>query len=281
MAVIALFGEETIYDRHIHPVPARPTTGARYKIETLIGITGVKMAKYRTSLLTSCIDFINIVWRPQFLLLALLVMWAFGFTIGINVTNPVFLGAPAPIGYGLSKDLSATFYLTPIIGAFIGELVARYLCVASTKISRKRNNGVLESEDLLIPTLPGMLIYVLGMCLFGWGNQVKEGRIAAVIFGVGLVTLGNLVILVAVLAKSSLDFPGREGEISAIINLVRVLGGFAVPYFETIWAEESGTMVVFGTEGAVVAALWFISVPVLFVFGKTIREHFSIKAKAL
>jgi hypothetical protein len=62
---------------------------------------------------------------------------------------------------------------------------------------------------------------------------------------------------------------------------VRVLGGFAVPYFETIWAEESGTMVVFGTEGAVVAALWFISVPVLFVFGKTIREHFSIKAKAL
>lgn len=242
VVVIALFGEETMYDRHIHPVPQRPTTGMRYKIETLIGITGVKMAKYRTSMLTSCFDFINIIWRPQFFFLALLVMWAFGFTIGINVTNPQFLAEPKPLGFGLSKDITATMYLTPIVGAFIGELVARFLCAASTKFSIKRNKGVLESEDLLLPTLPGMILYVVGMILFGWAN-LHHTSLAGVIFGVGLVTLGNLVILVSVLAKASLDFPGREGEISAIINLVRVLGGFAVPYFETIWAEKSGALV--------------------------------------
>ncbi|UZJ56104.1 hypothetical protein CBS101457_005424 [Exobasidium rhododendri] len=278
--VIAFFGEETLYDRHVHPVPARPTTGLRYKIETLIGMTGVKMAKYRTSILTSFIDFLNIIWRPQFFLLALMVMWAFGFTIGINVTNPQFLAEPKPLGFGLSKDLTATFYITPIIGAIIGEVMARYLCIASTKFSVKRNKGVLESEDLLLPTLPGMILYVIGMILFGIGNQHRT-NIAEVIFGVGLVTVGNLVILVSVLAKTALDFPGREGEISAIINLVRVLGGFAVPFFETLWAGEAGALVVFGTEGGVVAALWLISVPVLFVFGKAMRERFSIKTKAL
>ncbi|UZJ52933.1 hypothetical protein CBS101457_002253 [Exobasidium rhododendri] len=278
--VIAFFGEETMYDRHIHPVPARPTTGMRYKIETLVGMTGVKMAKYRTPLLTAAFDLINILWRPQFLLLAFLVTWAFGFTIGINVTNPQFLAEPAPLGFGLSKDLTATFYLTPIVGAFIGELVARYLSSAATKFSVKRNNGVLESEDLLLPTLPGMLLYVAGMILFGWAN-LHHTSIAASIFGVGLVSLGNLVILVAVLAKTSLDFPGREGEVSALINLGRVLGGFAVPFFETVWAEESGAFVVFGTEGGIVAALWLVSVPVLFIFGKSIRERFSIKTKSL
>lgn len=269
-----------MYDRHIHPVPPRPTSGIRYRIETLLGMTGVKMAKHRTALLTSVKDFASIVWRPQFLLPALLVMWAFGFTIGINVTNPVFLATPKPAGFGLTEDQTATMYLTPIVGAFIGEAVARLLCSASNKLSLKRNGGVLESEDLLLPTLPGMILYVVGMVLFGWAN-LHHTSLAAVIFGVGLVTLGNLVILVSVLAKTSLDFPGREGEVSALINLVRVLGGFAVPYFQTIWAEEAGTLVVFGTEGAVVAGLWLLSVPPLFFFGKSMRERFSIKDKAL
>lgn len=212
-----------MYDRHIRPVPPRPTTGLRYRIETLIGITGVKMAHHRTSLLTSVKDFLDIVWRPHFLLLALLVMWAFGFTIGINVTNPVFLAEPPPLGFGFSKDIVSTFYITPIVGAIIGELVARYMCAASTKFSVKRNHGVFESEDLLIPTLPGMILYVVGMVLFGWAN-LNHTSIAGVIFGVGLVTLGNLVILVSVLAKLSLDFPAREGEVSALINLARTLG---------------------------------------------------------
>jgi MFS family permease len=235
--IVVLFGEETMYDRHIHPVPARPTTGMRYRIETLLGITGIKMAKYRTSIFTSLFDFLNILWRPHFFLLFLLAMWSFGFTIGIIVTNVVFLLEPAPLGFGLSRDIASTCYLAFIVGAFLGEIVARYISTVATKISIKRNSGVLESEDLLLGTIPGILLYVLGMCLYGWAN-LHHTSIAGVLFGVGLVTFGNIVILVSILAKSSLDFPGREGEISGLINLVRVLGGFAVPYFQTTWAHQ-------------------------------------------
>lgn len=44
--LIAFFAQETMYDRDVVPFPERPTTGLRYRVETLIGITGVKMAKY-------------------------------------------------------------------------------------------------------------------------------------------------------------------------------------------------------------------------------------------
>ena len=41
--LITLFMEETMYDREVVPFPARPTTGMRYRVETLLGVTGVKV----------------------------------------------------------------------------------------------------------------------------------------------------------------------------------------------------------------------------------------------
>jgi MFS family permease len=38
--LITFFFEETLYDRQLHTIPARPTSGLRYRIETLLGITG-------------------------------------------------------------------------------------------------------------------------------------------------------------------------------------------------------------------------------------------------
>ena len=61
----------SLYDRGLKPVPPRPTTGLRYRVETLLGITGVKMAKYRDSWLdVFCAPF-NLVWRPHLLPLLL------------------------------------------------------------------------------------------------------------------------------------------------------------------------------------------------------------------
>ena len=56
-----------MYDRTMKPIPEPPTTGLRYRIETLIGITGVKMAKYRTSLLHGLLSLVDVLWRPHVL----------------------------------------------------------------------------------------------------------------------------------------------------------------------------------------------------------------------
>jgi hypothetical protein len=45
-------------------------------------------------------------------------------------------------------------------------------------------------------------------------------------------------------------FPKHQGEISALLNLVRVLGGFSVAYFQVPWALKHGALQTFGCEAA-------------------------------
>ena len=56
-----------MYDRTLKPVPPRPTAGLRYRVETLLGITGVKMAKYRATWIRAIVSPFQVVWRPHVL----------------------------------------------------------------------------------------------------------------------------------------------------------------------------------------------------------------------
>jgi hypothetical protein len=56
-----------MYDRGVKNLPSRPTGGLRYRVETLIGITGVKMAKYRATWYEAVSAPLKLVWRPHLL----------------------------------------------------------------------------------------------------------------------------------------------------------------------------------------------------------------------
>ena len=71
---IAFVLEETMYDRYHWPVPPRPSKGLRYRIETLIGITGLKMMKYRPSWYTCVSDVFRVICKPVVFLACLYVM---------------------------------------------------------------------------------------------------------------------------------------------------------------------------------------------------------------
>ena len=45
-------------------------------------------------------------------------------------------------------------------------------------------------------------------------------------------------------------FPKYQGEISALQNLSRVLGGFSVAYFQVPWATKHGPLQTLGCEAA-------------------------------
>lgn len=74
-----------MYDRTLKPIPEPPSPGFRNRAETLIGITGWRMAKYRTPWKEIVMDPIRIVWRPHVLPVLLFEALLFGFGIGINV----------------------------------------------------------------------------------------------------------------------------------------------------------------------------------------------------
>ena len=50
-------------------------------------------------------------------------------------------------------------------------------------------------------------------------------------------------------------FPKHQGEISALLNLARVLGGFSVAYFQVPWALKHGALQTLGCEAAYVIFL--------------------------
>jgi hypothetical protein len=83
----------------------------------------------------------------------------------------------------------------------------------------------------------------------------------------------------------------EQGEISALVNLARTLGGFSVAYFQVPWATKHGALQTFGVEAAcvisahfrcclftdnlttnsIVVGLFFLVVPVLQIKGRYIR----------
>ncbi len=56
-----------MYDRGVKNLPSRQTGGLRYRIETLVGITGAKMAKYRVTWYEAVSAPFKLVWRPHLL----------------------------------------------------------------------------------------------------------------------------------------------------------------------------------------------------------------------
>ena len=80
-----LSGLDRIYDRTIKPIPDHPPPSLRYRVDTLLGLTGVRMAKYRMTLANAFLEPIKLVWRPQILGILIFEAALFGFSIGINV----------------------------------------------------------------------------------------------------------------------------------------------------------------------------------------------------
>ncbi|GAA5966202.1 hypothetical protein JCM21900_003331 [Sporobolomyces salmonicolor] len=274
--LIAFFMEETMYDRDVVPFPERPTTGLRYRIETLLGITGLKMAKYRCSWWESLSSWVDILWRPHAILIIVYCALVFGFSIGINVTNAVFTGSPPPLGYGFTAYGTSAIYATPIVAVIIGELVGRYLndWIADRLI--KRNSGVFLAEFRLWTCYIAMPFFIGGFVLLGAAFE-KKLSVAAIVFGWGLAQFAVLINTVAVYSYLNNCFPTRQGEVSALINLARTLGGFAIPYYQVPYALSAGPLTVFGMEAGVGFGLFLVTVPVLQIYGARLRHNFSVK----
>ncbi|KAF5351077.1 hypothetical protein D9756_008452 [Leucocoprinus leucothites] len=275
--IIVFFGEETIYDRTVRPtIPEPETTGLRYRIETLTGITGWKMAKYRVSWWQSTVAILHVLWRPHLFFVLVFEAMLFGFGIGVNVTNVVFLGTPVEEGgYGLSQFAIAGVYATPVVSVIIGELVGRYLNDWIMNFTIRRNKGVFEAESRLWTCYLAVPLYVVGFVVLGAAIQ-NHLNIGALIMGWGIAELAIMINTVAVYAYGNNCFPKHQGEVSALINLARTLGGFAVAYFQVPWAEKHGAIQTFGCEAAIVVGLFVLVVPVVQWKGRSLRARYSL-----
>ncbi|GAA5979068.1 hypothetical protein JCM10908_002794 [Rhodotorula pacifica] len=265
--------EETMYDRHLPVVPPRHATGLRYRIDTLIGITGARMAKYRPSIFAGFASIFDVLWRPYALMIYIYVGWIFGCGIGINVTNAVFIGSPPPLGYGYKPVIEASMYATPIVAVILGEFVGRYVNDSIANRLIKRNSGVFLAEMRLWSNYLGIPFFFAGMILLGFSYE-KKLNVGAVIMGWGMAEFGIVLITIACYNTLANVYPQQQGEVSALINLARVLGGFAIPFFQVPWSLANGTERVFGMEAGVGVGLFLVIIIPLQIFGRRLRTRF-------
>jgi hypothetical protein len=275
LVLIIFFMDETMYDRTVRPIPEANMSGMRGRIEALIGITGYRMQKYRVSWTESIMSPLRLVWRPHLLLVLVFEAMLFGFGIGINVTNAVFLGTPRPFGYGFSQFAIAGSYGTPIVSVLLGEIIGRYTNDFIMNVSIRRNNGVFEAESRLWACYIAIPLYICGFVTLGAALE-NHLSVGALIMGWGIAEFSIMINTVAVYAYCNDAFPKHQGEISALINLARVLGGFSVAYFQVPWALKHGAIQTFGCEAAIATGLFLIAVPFLQLKGRSLREKYSL-----
>jgi len=193
----------------------------------------------------------------------------------MSVTNAVFLGSPPPVGFGWSPFAIAGGYGTPIVAVIVGELMGRYTNDWIMNMSIRRNKGVFEAESRLWACYIAIPLYICGFVLLGASlqNRLSAGPI---IMGWGIAEVAIMINTVAVYAYCNDCFPKHQGEISALINLARTLGGFSVAYFQVPWATKNGALQAYGVEAAIVAGLFLLIVPTLQLKGRVLRERFSM-----
>ncbi|PCH45123.1 MFS general substrate transporter [Wolfiporia cocos MD-104 SS10] len=269
--MITFFMKETMYDRALpnpKPIP-RPTSRILYRIQTLVGVTGWHMSRYRASWRSVAFACINLVWRPHIFSILVFEAMIFGFTTGINTTNAVFLAEAPPSGYGFSEYAIAGAYGTPIVSVLVGEQIGHYLNDWIMEVCIRRNRGVFEAEMRLWTCYISVVLYIAGFVVLG--ASMQHLNIAGLVLGWGIAQCVVVFNTVAVYAYCNDCFPDRQGEISALVNLSRTLGGFSVAYFQVPWATRYGALQTFGVEAAVVAALFLLIVPALQMKGAFLR----------
>jgi MFS family permease len=124
--LVVFFAEETIYDRKF--ADKQPPRSENYfvdRFQSLIGIRGWKATNRRSAWLEFK-DLGHLVTRPYFLgvlcmlhlksiLTLVFHMMTFMWSIGINVSLPLFVYPPPPEGYGFSSLTIALLYIGPMV----------------------------------------------------------------------------------------------------------------------------------------------------------------------
>ncbi|KAF9254054.1 hypothetical protein L218DRAFT_1010169 [Marasmius fiardii PR-910] len=114
-------------------------------------------------------------------------------------------------------------------------------------------------------------LFLCGFLVLGAALQ-HHLHIAVIVVGWGIAQMATLMCTVTVYAYSNDCFPRRQGEVSAVLNLVRVLGGFSVAYYQVPWSEKNGAMQTLGLEAGIVCALFVLIVPALQLQGRELRS---------
>ncbi len=239
--LILAFGYETYYNSSIGTQPSS-------RVKNFLGIGNTKLPKART-LSDSTVNLIKLTLTVPILLVGLSTMINFTWPIGITTTVDSFVRAP-PYLFNNVQDASIRF--AGVIGALLGFLFGHLF----NKWIYNGSGGKRQAHWRSEYRLHGVWLPI-GSMFFGlltYGFTLNYGKSwVGLAFGWVMVNIGLVGSMVAITAFVLEKYPQHSAVVSAIINMWRTCGGFAVGYFQPSWIKRDGVAAVFGTQAAVVA----------------------------
>jgi hypothetical protein len=177
-------------------------------------------------------------------------MWA----VGINQSSAILFATPiSEGGYGFGDRSLGFIYFTPLVAVAIGEAFGHIFNDYLFDRYIRTHGGTFEPEARLPSNYIAAVFMIPGIVLVGQALS-KHLHYVAIVMGWGMFVFGCMVASVAITAYALDSYPTGPGEVSGLINLSRILGGFAVPYFQMSWGVADGYGVSFGVQAAIIAA---------------------------
>ncbi|KIW83165.1 hypothetical protein Z517_02409 [Fonsecaea pedrosoi CBS 271.37] len=274
LCLTLMFGDETYYKRSVPPSQQPPRPGGQLgRLSRVLGVWQIQHhGNGYFSTLPRCYGRLGeVLLKPVIPLSMLFYLMIFMWSVGINITSSILLQTPVEAGgYGFSSIACGYMYFTPFVAILIGEAFGHYFndWIAARYVTR--HHGLFVPETRLWTNYIGGVFMVPGLVLVGEALQ-RHWHWVAIVFGWGMFQFGVMVVSVATVAYVLDCYPSASGEVSALLNFARVLGGFTVGYFQQSWGLKMGFDVSFGLQAVIVVAAYVILVFVQ-VYGARLRR---------
>ncbi|KAI9800786.1 MAG: hypothetical protein M1833_003203 [Piccolia ochrophora] len=263
LIAIVLFVDETYYDRRISQADQPPRVS---RVKRIIGIEQWHSRSQRNTFWQASMRPVKVILKPTVFLSNVYYMFTFAWVVGINTTLAIFV---TPL-YDFHPKQIGFFYFTPIVAAILGEIIGHWLHDLNAKRYLKSHGGRFEPEARLAVIWLSTPFMLAGLVLLGYSLQHAYHYMLTAL-GWGLYVFGTMITTVGVQAYNLDSYPEGSGEVAAMVNLARTLGGFIVSFFQVRWATAMGVQNSFGVQAGICAAVFFIIV-FLQMYGKRLRQ---------
>lgn len=208
------------------------------------------------------------VWFPNSIATAVIYTMVFiAWVIGVNTTvSQIVLPPP----YSFSTTAEAVSWVSPMIGAVLGELWGHWFNDWLFHRYIRRHNGSYSIENRLWGTYPPTLICFVGLILYGEAIQ-HTLHWMVLLLAWAFMAFGMVATMTAVSAYCLDSFPHHASLVACIINFWRTTGGFCVVYFQLKWIHTSGAAVTFGVQAMILGAAFLAGVVIVQFYGKRWR----------
>ncbi|ERS98342.1 hypothetical protein HMPREF1624_05126 [Sporothrix schenckii ATCC 58251] len=153
-----------------------------------------------------------------------------GFTLNFGVTSR-FHFTTAQVGY---------CFLSGLIGAFSGELLAGPLCDLLVKRALKKEHG-WRPETLLVLNVTGLVAIVGGLLVYGIQLQGSApGDWASPLAGMILFVFGQEIIVTVVMTYMTDCYPDQAAEVAIVFQFFFNLMCFHPPFYTPGWIASAG-----------------------------------------